>query len=276
VTLCERQNVLGGTAYLSSLVYPPNGQLVRYLGTQVRRLPIDLRLQTEVDLPLVRELAPDVVIVAAGAGRSLPDIPGIDAAHVLGGDDLRAMLQGSDPAVTREKLGLGQRAIVALGSVTRLTRDIDRVRRLTKLWMPIGKRVVILGGGLVGVELAEFLNERGRDVIVVESGNRLAPEMAMPRRWRVLWTLRQHGVELLCDTQAESIGSDHVMVTSADGASRRLAADSVILAIGTHENHTLAKALEGEASEVHLIGDASAVGYLDGAFQTAARIARQI
>lgn len=41
--------------------------------------------------------------------------------------------------------------------------------------MPLGKRVSIIGAGLVGLELAEFLIERGREVTVLDPGNTLVP-----------------------------------------------------------------------------------------------------
>ena len=90
-------------------------------------------------------------------------------------------------------------------------RSPSLLRRLSRYYMPMGRRVVVVGGGLVGVELAEFLAGRGRDVTIIEKGPVAATEMAHPRRWRVLHDLREMGVTLLTDSCVESIEKDHVL-----------------------------------------------------------------
>jgi pyruvate/2-oxoglutarate dehydrogenase complex dihydrolipoamide dehydrogenase (E3) component len=141
--------------------------------------------------------------------------------------------------------------------------------------MPIGTRVAILGGGLVGIELAEFLTERDRTVTVLEAEQALAPEMALPRRWRALYELREHGVALLTGVQVEAITDDGVVYTQF-GERKTLPVDAVIVASGTRENHALADSLAGCGADVQLIGDCKEVGYLTGAILSAAQVARAI
>ena len=140
----------------------------------------------------------------------------------------------------------------------------------------MGKRVAIIGGGLVGVELAEFLCERGREVCVLEEGKTLAVEMALPRRWRALHGLREHGVALLTAVHVEEISDEGVVYTAGDGARSTVLADTVIIAASPGKNLGLAEALEGLGVEVHLLGDCQGVGYIEGAIMEAARIARAI
>jgi 2,4-dienoyl-CoA reductase-like NADH-dependent reductase (Old Yellow Enzyme family) len=275
VTLCEKSERLGGTALFSSLVYEANGKLVEYLATQIRTLPVVLRLGEEATPALVRELRPDVILVAVGARRDPPPIPGIDRANVFGGDDLRSLITGSDTSPAAEKLSLGQRAMLKMGSLLGVADRIALTRELTRHWMPLGKRVAVVGGGLVGIELAEFLSERGREVTVLEETQTLAPEMALPRRWRALYELREHGVRLLTEAHVEAITADGVAY-SKDGEHRSVSADSVIIATGVRENRTLAEALTDLGFEVHLLGDCRGVGYLEGALLDAARVARAI
>jgi pyruvate/2-oxoglutarate dehydrogenase complex dihydrolipoamide dehydrogenase (E3) component len=154
--------------------------------------------------------------------------------------------------------------------------DVERVRRLTHIWMPLGQRVAVVGGGLVGLELAEFLHARGRSVTVIEEGRDLAPEMAMPRRWRALSELRDAGVEILTKTRVESIQTTRVAVRNADGDPRSIEADSVVIATGTRPNPELAELLSKHCDDVRVIGDAERVGYLDGAIGSAARVAREL
>jgi 2,4-dienoyl-CoA reductase (NADPH2) len=276
VTLCEKSERLGGTLLFSSLVYEPNGKLAEYLVRQVRELPIDLRLGQEVTSRFARDQKPDVVLVAVGGGHREPAIPGEDRPQVLAGGDLHALMTGSDKRVAEEKLSLRQRAMVGVGGLLGVADHISRARALTRRWMPMGKRVAIIGGGLVGVELAEFLCERGREVCILEEGDTLAVEMALPRRWRVLHGLREHGVALLTAVRVEEITDEGVVYTAGDGARSTALVDTVILAASPGENLGLAKALEGLGVEVHLLGDCHGVGYIEGAIMEAARIARTI
>ncbi len=128
VTLCEKEPRLGGTLYFSSLVWEENGKLVEYLETQIRKLPIDLRLGTEVDAALVQQLAPDVVLLALGGKREAPALPGVEQPHVLNGDELRQLLTGSTSAA-EAKLSFGQRTLLKAGhALLGLGDHIERVR----------------------------------------------------------------------------------------------------------------------------------------------------
>jgi len=276
VTLCEESERLGGTLVFASLVCEANGKLTEYLERQVRKLPIDLRLGLKVTSRFALEHEHDVILVAVGAGHRDSAIPGEDRPHVLAGGELRALMSGSDERVAGKKLSLRQRALVGVGNLLGVSHRIGLARALTRRWMPIGKRVALIGGGLVGVELAEFLCERGREVCVLEEGETLAVEMALPRRWRVLHGLRRHGVALVTGVRVEEITDDGVVYTATDGARSTAPAETVILTTGAEANLGLAEALQELGVEVHLLGDCSGVGYIEGAILDAARVARAI
>ncbi|MGH8437365.1 MAG: FAD-dependent oxidoreductase, partial [Pseudomonas sp.] len=194
VTLLERSDRLGGTLFFAALAYPENGKLLDNLLHQVRNLPIDVRLGTEASPALLRDLGADQVIVATGAQRAAPDIPGADQDHVWSGDELRRLMTGDRAEeIAKRKLSLTQRTLMKAGSLIGVTDSAEAMQKLSHVWMPLGKRVTIVGGGLVGLELAEFLIERGRQVCVLESGSHLGRELAIVRRWRVLHGIREHG-----------------------------------------------------------------------------------
>ncbi len=266
VTLLEKSPHLGGTARFSSLTTPMNAQFVRYLTTEISRLDVDIRTSTPVTASLLRELNADVVIVATGARRERPDVPGSALPHVFSGDDLRALLTGDDPAAAA-RLPIHRRLIVSIGRSLGMMSNMDRVRSMSKRWMPIGKRVVVVGGGLVGVELAEYLAERGRSVTVLESGEKLGLEMAHPRRARAVHEARNHGVEFVT-------GADLVSITQSDVSYRigedthTVRADAVVIASGVHTDHSIAEQLIADGFEVQVVGDAVSVGYIEGAVRT--------
>jgi 2,4-dienoyl-CoA reductase (NADPH2) len=273
VTLCEKENHLGGALFFSSLLWEPNGDLIKYLETQIHNLSIDVRLGEEVTREFVARLQPDAIVVASGARHEQPAIPGIDGDNVFAGDELRQLMTGGGPAVA--KLSAAKRAVLKAGGILGVGDSPSATRKLSEHWLPFGQRIVVIGGGLVGIELAEFLADRGRSVTVVEEGEWLAPEMAIPRRWRSLHQLRQHGATLLTGTRVEEITREAVVATTG-GERKTIPADHVIVAAGTVADESLAESLRPVCAEVHVIGDCTGVGYLKGAIADGARVGRQV
>ena len=142
--------------------------------------------------------------------------------------------------------------------------------------MPLGDRVVIIGGELVGIELAEFLHERGRKVTVIEEAPRLGKGLTLVRRMRILSELAEHGVELCGGVSGIAIDKDAVSFTGKDGEARSVPADSVIVAKGAVGDLSLAESLRAAGFAVIAIGDANGVGYIEGAMREAFEAARAI
>ncbi|MBU6253581.1 MAG: FAD-dependent oxidoreductase, partial [Alphaproteobacteria bacterium] len=161
VTLVEKSDRLGGTLRFAALAYEPNERLLNWLKRGIEESTVDVRLNTEATPALVADLKPDAVIVATGAVRGMPDLPGSDLPHVYSGDDMRKLMLGESSDDLRRKTGLMTRLATKVGAMTGATANLDLVRKATHAWMPLGKNIVIIGGELVGIELAEFLHERG-------------------------------------------------------------------------------------------------------------------
>lgn len=272
VTLAERGRYLGGTVFFSSIVYPENGTLITYLAGELRRLDVDVRLQTAVDGDWLRVHSPDVVVVATGARRDAPPIPGARARHVFSGDELRALLAGGEPAAAADKLSPWQRALFSLAGWLGITRSARWLRRLSWWWMPVGRRVSIIGGGLVGLELAEFLAERGREVTVLEQGEKFGVELSIVRRWRLLEDLQHLGVALRAGTRIASIGTQSVLLEGGG----ELPADTVILASGATGDLSVAELSRSLGFQTHVAGDCGGVGYIEGAIRGAHAVARAL
>ena len=266
VILLEKSGELGGTARFSSLTTPMNAELVRYLSNAITDLDVDIRLSTAATPEVVAALGADVVIVATGARRVRPDVPGADLPHVLSGDDLRALLTGDDSAAAK-RLPVHQRIPVILGRRLGFLSSIDRVRSLSKRWMPVGRNVVVIGGGLVGVELAEFLAERKRIVTVLESGEKFGVEMAHPRRARALHEARGHGVTLVASAELVEIRKGEVDYR-VDDAILTAKADNVVIASGVLPDESLAESFRAAGLDVRVVGDAATVGYIEGAVRS--------
>lgn len=275
VTLAEQSPALGGTVYLSSIVYPENGRLITYLEGQVRKLGVDIQLNTQVNESYLEHLSVDAIVIATGARRDAPAITGVEQNNVFSGDEMRALMTGSGAATAREKLKLWQRMLLDIASLTGMTRNGALVRYLSRWWMPVGKRVCIVGGGLVGVELAEFLAQRGRKVSVVEEGEKFGVELAVVRRWRVLEELKHLGVVLI--NKSRLLRIDHkTLYLDSDGNDIDITADTVILASGACGDLSLADLCRARGLSTHIAGDCGGVGYIEGAIRTANSVARDL
>ena len=162
------------------------------------------------------------------------------------------------------------------GSKTGLTGKLGLLREGSKFWMPIGKRVVILGGELVGLELAEFLAKRGRQVTVLEDSSRVGRGLPLVRRFRVIDECHELGVALLTNTADARIGEHSVTYTNDSGQERTIGADTVIVAKGATGDDSVADMLERDGFTVHRVGDCTGVGYTEGAMRDAALATRTI
>lgn len=263
VSLWEREKDLGGTARVAALPYEPNGRLVKHLNQQVRSLSIELHMGKSATVESIKAHAPDAVIIATGANRAAPPIPGKEQRHVFDGNELRGLLFGTDAAAAA-KLNLFQRLVVKMGQISQLLRSINALRALSKMWMPLSKRVVLIGGGLVGLELAEYLEERGRQVTVLEPSANLGTELAIVRRARLVHELREHGVALHTGTEITAINGDSVSY-AIDGEEHEVAADNVIISMGAEPDTRMAEALNAQGIKAIAVGDCQQVGYIEGA-----------
>jgi NADPH-dependent 2,4-dienoyl-CoA reductase/sulfur reductase-like enzyme len=276
VTLVERSNRLGGTLFFAAMAYPENGKLLDYLVAQMHSLPIDVRLNTEANAALIHALGADVVVVASGARRDAPPIDGANQSHVWSGDELRRLMTGDRAdEIAQAKLSLTQRALFKAGGILKVTDSTQAITQLSKLWMPLGKRVVIVGGGLVGLELAEFLIARDRQVTVLEPTDKAGRELAIVRRWRVLDVVKAHA-QLHLRAQVQRIDAKEVHWTDGEGQAHSSAADSVILATGAQADDSLALALQAAGRPVHRVGDCADIGFIEGAIRMGNDVGRSV
>jgi len=117
----------------------------------------------------------------------------------------------------------------------------------------LGKKVVILGGGLVGCETAVHLAKVGHDVTVVEMKNDICTD-ANPRHRPLLLAELRNNAKCLTDTRAVRITDDGLVCETKDGQIL-IPADTVICAAGRISNSDIVKALADNAPYVDAIGD---------------------
>jgi len=270
VILLEKSDRLGGTLRFAGLAYEPNERLLDWLRRQVESSDVDVRLGVEATPELVASLAPDLVMVATGAVRDMPAISGSDRDNVFSGDDLRAMMLGETSDTLKRKTSWATRMATKLGAATGATANLELVRKATRRWMPLGQHIVIIGGELVGLELAEFLVERGRTVTVVGETAKFGGGLLLVRRMRLIAELREHGVAMHPGASQIAIGNRDVTFAGASGASHAVPYDHVIVATGAHGDTGLAAQLRAAGLAVVAFGDATGISYIEGAIRGAA------
>jgi 2,4-dienoyl-CoA reductase (NADPH2) len=253
VTLFERNGQLGGALLWAAVLHPENEPFLHYLRGEIKAGDAKIELDHAISASEVVALAPDAVVVATGGHIVVPQVPGGQLPHVRTGPALRELFAGRRQRLIRPTL----------------------IRTATRAWMPVGRRVVIIGGDLVAVELAEFLAHRGRLVSILEAGKTIASEVGNKRKTEHMDRLDRLGVTVHVRATVERITEDTVVFIPALGTTRQLAADTVVVA-GTPEPDTalfdsLVTAMPN--AEVHAAGDCTGLGLIRKATEDGARAA---
>ncbi len=207
--------------YIGGVIAEREKLLVQTPESFGQRFNIDVRVNSEVTAinredKSVTVKAPDGstytesydrLLLSPGASPVVPPLPGIDS------EGIYTLRNVADTDVIKAR--------VASGGV---------------------KRAVIVGGGFIGLEMAENFSHAGAEVAVVE----MAPQVMGPVDFSMAQIVHQHlvekGVRLYLDTAVASFArkGDEVEISFADG--RKLMANMVILSIGVRPNTSLADA----------------------------------
>jgi 2,4-dienoyl-CoA reductase (NADPH2) len=257
VTLYEKEPQLGGSVNVAALIKGtevyPLPEFVQYFERQMAKRGVTVKLGQEFSPAMAEALKPDVVVIATGGLPNTPEIPGITGEKVLSSAELK------------------RRA----GSALRFT-GTRTVERLTKMWLPVGKKVAVIGGGIQGCEIAEFLVKRGRTVSIVEPGDRLGEGIPL-LQWVLLepW-LRKKGVDILTRAACEEVNDRGLVVTDSDGRRQTIEADSILVAMPLKSDSSLYEALVGTVPEVYRIGDCHQPGLIIDAMGTGFEVGRTV
>lgn len=216
-------------------------------------------------LVLAGSLDPDKAALVESLTQQLAALP-VDIR--LGRAVTAEIIRASDPDVTVIATGASRGVSHLPGSADPRVWSLDRLRAHG---LPESERVGILGGGLIGLELAELLAEQGRAVWVLEEGPHLGVEMAIPRRWRTLHVLREHGAELFTGIRLLGLTPSGVDIDNGDGERTTLSLEALIVTTGALPERGLAAALASSDRAVHLIGDCDRVGTIEAAMLAGAR-----
>lgn len=113
----------------------------------------------------------------------------------------------------------------------------------------------VIGGGLVGLEAADFLSDKGRQITLVEMLPEVGSDMDILAKTMLLGRLEKKGVTIHTQTRVTGLTSQQA-ITEQSGTKIIFPIETVVLAVGVRSNHTLADELAGSHPETYVIGDA--------------------
>jgi len=119
----------------------------------------------------------------------------------------------------------------------------------------VGEKVAIIGAELVGCETGEFLADKGKNVTLMRRGDQLATKVNPTSREHLLARLSAKGITALTGVQYQEITDQGVIITTREGETRTVEADTIVLAAGSVIDPELYTALEGAVPEFYRIGD---------------------
>jgi len=257
VTLCDQNPRPGGALLLASITNRRMEPVLNYMKREIEKLPIEVKLNTQVTPALVEKMKPDVVVLALGGAASAPEVPGGGSDIVLDRGDVQAIL-GGHPI---PKGGFLKRFVSYLGALfIRYFYRPSVIRWLLRFSFPFKKRVVVVGGNFAGCELAETLVDRGKKVTIIEESGRLGSDIEITHRWVFLDKLRKAGTKMFKEAKVTEITNKGVEISQA-GSTEFIEADTVVK-VGITTNTGLAQELEGRVPELHLVGDCAEPGKL--------------
>jgi 2,4-dienoyl-CoA reductase-like NADH-dependent reductase (Old Yellow Enzyme family)/thioredoxin reductase len=249
VILVEKGAALGGT--VAVLAQDPLAaefkNIVDYLGTQMRKLNIDVRVCREATPRLVEEIKPDVIVLATGASMRIPESaenkPGVM-------DHVEAL---------KNRAAIGQKVVI-WGLMYGAEFAISLARE--------GKDVTLVGEA--GEDTLASHASMNRRWWIVRQLVDMNVVRATPDSQRVF------NPRVLFHTKVEQISPEGMTIRDKDGKQNVLPFDTLIISRGRKKNDELFAALEGKAEEVYKIGDCANAANILGAVWSANELARKI
>lgn len=168
--------------------------------------------------------------------------------------------------------------IIATGSTPKVFNLGDPVLTAEEALLktqPVGDKVTIIGGGLVGCETALDLAKKGKEVTIVEAMDKLLAvngPLCSANKEMLERLVPYNNITVKTSVQAKSY-KDHVL-TLSDGST--IEADTVVLAVGYKENKSLYEEVQYDIPEVYLLGDAKNVANIMYAIWDAFEVANNI
>jgi len=144
---------------------------------------------------------------------------------------------------------------------------------------PVAQKVVVIGGNMLGCEVAEFMADQGNlvSVIKMRPGAEMAEDCEPTNRRGLLDSLQECRVSFLSGFKVAGLTGDGVKVVQRDsGEERTLEAETIVLALGATPERSLVDDLKKGEIEFHPIGDCRQPNNIRQAIYEGALVGRQL
>ncbi len=253
VVLYEKGSFLGGLEPLAAIVKDLETEdmmgHLKYYDTQLKKLGVKVHMKKTVTPDIIRAEKPDVVVLATGATHIDFKLKGADTKSFIPTQKLHGLLK------------------LALKFFTP-----KQIERLSKLWMPVGKSVVIMGGELHGCELAEFLTKRGRRVVIAHDGpqSELGQGIYKDDKENLWPWFKLKHVPIWTDCSYLEINKEGLKIQVPDKRIFTLRGKNVMTTQDWGPNNELVAELEKMGIETYVIGSAKDPGWIVDAIREGA------
>ncbi len=191
-------------------------------------------------------------------------------------DELGNVNMINKEATEKDLIGKYDGVVIATGSKPFVPpipglKEYSWAEILYKFNLPKNKNVVIVGGGLIGVEVANTLLDYNNKVTIVEMLDDIGRDMEMVTRKLNLMKLNKHNVPVYTNTQVVKIEGSTLHMIQANETEKEIMLEGIdiyVVTTGMKAEKTLANNIEGKIP-VHIVGDADQVGDAVSAIQSA-------
>ncbi len=241
VTVYEKHDRIGGNlyAYASRDLARPDDlmSVVRHYEVMAKRLGVEMKFNTEANAKFMRSVLHQYDVCIVASGAR------IDM-------DAYADIEGHERLLDALAVAHGR--------------------------LQAGKRVVVIGGGKIGLVLAESLRKSGAEVTIVEREKRIAGDVMPTFKWRHTTWVEELGIPVHTSSRLKRVTAEGALILDAKGKEMLLPADSVIAAGPRKSNQELFTEFEWMVDELHGCGDALMPRGIDAAIHEGYRLGVRI
>ena len=121
----------------------------------------------------------------------------------------------------------------------------------------LGRKILVVGGGGIGAEVADHLSEEGKEVTLIEMREGIALDLVGHLQHFLNQRLREKGVQILTSTKVTRFEKEALWVETPQGVKKFEGFDSMVISLGSISNNDFLESLRGKVSDLYIIGDAS-------------------
>lgn len=223
------------------------------------------------DFDMTEQALADGVIDAAVIGR-----------QAIADPDCAKKIVAGKPEEVRTCIGCNQGCIWGYFCTGKVSCAVNPEVGHEKDWRvtkaPIKKKVVVVGGGLVGCEIAYGYAKEGKDVTIVEALDEIMKTNNVPAMNKIMLldAFEYYGTKVLTSARLNAVTDDGAVVTLSDGTTTTLEADNVIMSVGYRPLPSMQEALAGCGAELYEIGDGDKVGNVLTCIRDAFEVTRNL